>query len=69
MVSCRHCGNDGLNGVHRGIQDAIKKMHGCDSTYVESVPVHEVFQGKTIWAGEVEVFDLHGHPRAKRCYA
>jgi hypothetical protein len=32
-------------------------------------PVHETFQGQTVWAGEVEVFDLVGHPKAKRCYA
>lgn len=31
--------------------------------------MHEVFQGKTVWEGEVEVFDLHGHPKAKREYA
>lgn len=51
------------------LQDAIKKLHGCDSTYVESVPVHEQFQGQTVWAGEVEVFEIRGHPKAKRCYA
>ncbi len=56
-------------GYIEALQDAIKKLHGCDSTYVESVPVHEQFQGQTVWAGEVEVFDLHGHPKAKRCYA
>jgi hypothetical protein len=41
-------------------------MHGCDSRYVESVPVHEVFQGQTVWQGTVEVFDLlcHGAARA-----
>jgi len=22
-----------------------------------------------VWQGEVEVFDLHGHPKAKRAYA
>jgi hypothetical protein len=33
------------------------------------VPVREVFQGKTIWRGPVEVFDLNGHPKTKRCYA
>jgi hypothetical protein len=33
------------------------------------VPVHEVFRGKTVWRGEVEVFDLTGHPKATRCYA
>lgn len=31
--------------------------------------VHERFNGKTVWQGEVEVFDLHGHPKAKRAYA
>lgn len=34
----------------------------------ESVPVHEVFQGQTVWQGQVEVFDLNGHPKAKRAY-
>ena len=32
------------------------------------MPVHEVFQGKTLWQGDVEVFDLAGHPKAKRAY-
>ena len=51
------------------LQSAIKAMHGCDSRYVESVPVHEVFQGETAWQGTVEVFDLIGHEKAKRVYA
>lgn len=29
----------------------------------------ETFQGKTIWEGTVQVFDLQGHPEATRCYA
>jgi len=33
------------------------------------VPVHEVFRGQTVWRGDVEVFDLTGHPKAKRCHA
>jgi hypothetical protein len=47
----------------------IQKLHGVKSTHVESVPVHEVFQGKTIWAGVVEVFDLQNHPKTHRAYA
>ena len=47
----------------------IFQFEGCDSTHVESVPVHEVFGGKTVWDGMVEVFDLLGHPKAKRAYA
>ncbi len=34
-----------------------------------NVPVKEVFQGKTVWEGVVEVFDLVGHPTAFRAYA
>lgn len=47
---------------------AIRNMHGCASTWVESVPVHETFNGQTVWQGEVQVFDLVGHAKAKRCY-
>lgn len=50
------------------LRAVIGKVHGCDSKHVESVPVHEVFQGNTAWRGVVEVFDLIGHPKAKRCY-
>lgn len=53
----------------KSIQSAIKAMHDCDSRYVESVPVHEVFQGQTAWQGTVELFDLMGQSKAKRVYA
>lgn len=29
----------------------------------------ETFQGKTVWEGIVEVFELYGHPTAPRAYA
>ena len=51
------------------LQAAILRLHGCEATYLETVPVTEEFQGETVWQGEVEVFELHGHPKAKRCYA
>jgi hypothetical protein len=51
------------------LQAAILNLHGCTSTYVESVPVTEEFQGATVWQGEVEVFDIRGHPKATRAYA
>lgn len=47
----------------------IENLHGCKPTYVETVPVIERFQGQTIWEGDVEVFDLEGHPKADRVYA
>src|SRR5438874_458058 len=51
------------------LRDAIRKLHGCESEHIESVPITERFQGKTVWDGVVEVFALRGHPRAQRCYA
>lgn len=51
------------------LRDVIHKLHGVQATHVESVPVKEAFQGKTVWDGVVEVFDLHGHPKTHRIYA
>jgi hypothetical protein len=51
------------------LKDAIRATHGCQSLHVKSVPVVEQFEGKTAWRGTVEVFDLIGHPKAKRAYA
>lgn len=50
------------------LQAVFLKLHGCDAEYVETVPVVEQFQGETIWQGDVEVFDLTGHPKATRGY-
>lgn len=51
------------------LRAVIAKLHSCAATHVESVAVHEVFRHQTVWEGLVEVFDLIGHPKAKRCYA
>jgi hypothetical protein len=51
------------------LRDVIRHLHGVESTHVESVPIKETFQGKTVWEGIVEVFDLKDHPEASRAYA
>lgn len=51
------------------LQEVIRKLHGVESKHVESVAVKETFQGKTVWEGVVEVFELVGHPKASRAYA
>jgi hypothetical protein len=33
------------------------------------VPVHETHEGTTVWDGEVQVFELVGHPKATRACA
>ncbi len=47
-----------------GLQDAIRRLHGCESRYVSS---HAVVERS--WQGTVRVFALEGHPTALVCYA
>jgi hypothetical protein len=51
------------------LKRAIRDLHGLDSEHVESVSVHETFQGETMWQGTVEVFRVRGHPKATHAYA
>lgn len=51
------------------LREVIHRLHGVHSTHVKSVPVKEEFGGKVIWDGVVEVFQLHGHPKATHAYA
>lgn len=51
------------------LRDVIRRLHGVDSRHIESVPIKEMFQGKTVWEGVVEVFELIGHPKAPKVYA
>ena len=51
------------------LQRAILKAHNCESEHVFSAPIEEVYEGKTLWKGRVQVFELMGHPTATQCYA
>jgi hypothetical protein len=51
------------------LREVIRRLHGVEAKHVESVPVKETFQGRTVWEGVVEVFDLLEHPKATRLYA
>jgi hypothetical protein len=51
------------------LQEIIHKLHGVHSTHLQSVPVTERFEGKVVWDGVVEVFQLFGHPKATHAYA
>lgn len=51
------------------VQVALMQLHNCGALWRETVPVHEVFRGETVWQGDVEVFDLNGHPKTSRAYA
>jgi hypothetical protein len=51
------------------LQSVILRRHACQASWSESLPVHDVFRGQTIWQGIVEVFQLSGHPTARKAYA
>ncbi len=51
------------------LKATIHRLHGVKATHAESVPIKEEFNGETVWEGIVEVFDLHGHPKANKAYA
>ena len=51
------------------LQQAVEQLHQCQATFQEIVPVVERFEGKTVWEGNVHVFNLKGHPTASLCYA
>lgn len=51
------------------VQVAVSQLHDCGAAWRATVTVREVFRGETVWEGDVEVFDLNGHPKAKRAYA
>ena len=48
---------------------AVESQHGGTAMLAQSVPVKETFGSETVWQGVVHVFDLAGHPTAKRAYA
>ena len=52
------------------LRQAVESQHGGTAIFVQSVPVHEEYNGQVVWDGTVAVFDLKGSPTgAFRAYA
>jgi hypothetical protein len=51
------------------LQKAVEHMHGCRATFVESRRSPRGARRQIVWDGTDKVFDLIGHPNAKRAYA
>jgi hypothetical protein len=62
------CGDSRVTHIEE-LKLVIQKHYGVKATHVGSKPVKEVFQGKTVWDGIVEVFDIQGHPKTHTAYA
>jgi hypothetical protein len=58
-----------MNEYIAKLQEVIKVVHNCESQHVAPERVEDTFKGQTVWEGEVQVFNLTGHPTATRCYA
>ena len=61
-----------MNNDISHLQDAIFRLTGCTSKYVETVAVTECFhgfRGEVLWQRDVAVFEIEGHPKAARVYA
>ena len=53
----------------KSLKLAIKEIHGCDSKHLGFTRVTNVFRGRKVWDGRVDIFSLKDHPKAQRCYA
>ena len=51
------------------LKSAIEDLHKCSACYLHTQLVEETVRGETVWVGDVEVFALTRHPKAKICYA
>ena len=49
--------------------DAIRHLEGVEAEHVETSHVRDVHEGAVAWEGDIEVFQLTAHPKAKRAYA
>lgn len=51
------------------LKRAVESQHGGTATPIISVPIKEIFEGKTVWEGVVHVFDLSDNAQSTRAYA
>ena len=54
------------------LQNAIRQLNHCESKYVATVFVSELFlsfQKERLWEVDVAIFEICGHAQAKRAYA
>ena len=51
------------------LRELVQKRYGCPTRYAQTVAVKEEVNGQTVWAGNIEIFDLAGHAQARQCFA
>lgn len=51
------------------LKKAIKAAQGFDSEHEGTYHVKSMFRDTLVWEGDVELFNLIGHPTVSQCYA
>jgi hypothetical protein len=51
------------------LRHAIRATFGCNAVHLETFEVVEVFQGKVVWEGNVELFKLYREYYGQGCFA
>ena len=51
------------------LKQAVEGLHNAKAKYKKKTHVKETFEGQLVWEGDVYIFDLKDHPKAKLAYA
>jgi hypothetical protein len=51
-----------------GLLTAIENRAKCNAVHFQTQPVRLAIDGKEVWKGKVEVFQLKDHPQAKLAF-
>jgi hypothetical protein len=46
----------------------IEQAHACRAIHLQTVLVERTADGEILWSGEVEIFQVEGHPKARTAY-
>lgn len=50
------------------LSEAIQAIHECRCSHFGTEHIREEHEGQLVWEGDVEIFQLEGHPDAKIAY-
>jgi hypothetical protein len=56
------------NNLIEALKQSIAENHACTAVYIQSVMVEEAHQGEILWTGQIEIFEIQGHAKAKVAY-
>jgi hypothetical protein len=58
-----------MNPYHAALSHVISRRYHCESAHLATRNVCRYFDAYGMWEGDIELFAVIGHPKAKLCYA